>query len=309
MPTTSPSALTSGPPELPGLAAASNWMRLLHALLAFLREDSRARPETTPERDRRADAERKADRDHLVAGAKVGGRAQRRRHEVVGQDARPDDREVVLGPRADDDGLGLGAVGEDDLELLRRRRDVQVGEDRALVDDDDAGADRGVLLVEVFLDPLGRRGHFDRRFRLPRLGRLRRPVVGRVGVQRVSRLEPVHLDDRGNDPRIGKRGDGRRPRTLVEDEVHSIGELALREVLLLGLQQVIHADNRERRKQRRSRRAPCPDACRRPSTTERPRAAAASGLRRSRTAHIVTGCGRSVRADASSFGRVALDRL
>src|SRR5262249_39364819 len=27
MPTTSPSAVTSGPPELPGLTAASNWMR------------------------------------------------------------------------------------------------------------------------------------------------------------------------------------------------------------------------------------------------------------------------------------------
>ena len=42
---------------------------------------------------------------------------------------------------ADDVGVGLGAVGEHDADPLRRRHDVQVGEDDALVDDDDAGAD------------------------------------------------------------------------------------------------------------------------------------------------------------------------
>src|SRR6185312_12098310 len=36
IPTTSPSASTSGPPELPGLAAASNWMRSLSGFLFSL---------------------------------------------------------------------------------------------------------------------------------------------------------------------------------------------------------------------------------------------------------------------------------
>ena len=37
---------------------------------------------------RRADAEGKADRDHLIARREIGGRAQRRRHEIVGHRLR-----------------------------------------------------------------------------------------------------------------------------------------------------------------------------------------------------------------------------
>ncbi len=48
MPTTSPSIVTSGPPELPGLAAASNWIRLVSMRLPSGERYSRLRPETTP---------------------------------------------------------------------------------------------------------------------------------------------------------------------------------------------------------------------------------------------------------------------
>src|SRR5438876_68369 len=47
MPTTLPSIVTSGPPELPGLAAASNWIRLVSRSPSGER-NCRFRPETTP---------------------------------------------------------------------------------------------------------------------------------------------------------------------------------------------------------------------------------------------------------------------
>ncbi|MPN22111.1 hypothetical protein SDC9_169494 [bioreactor metagenome] len=48
MPITSPSIVTSGPPELPGLAAASNWMRLRSTCLPSGDWNSRLKPESTP---------------------------------------------------------------------------------------------------------------------------------------------------------------------------------------------------------------------------------------------------------------------
>jgi hypothetical protein len=49
MPTTSPSLVTSGPPEFPGLAAASNWMRLVNCRFPCGERYSRRNPEMTPE--------------------------------------------------------------------------------------------------------------------------------------------------------------------------------------------------------------------------------------------------------------------
>src|SRR5690606_2964848 len=49
MPTTWPSMSTSGPPELPGLAAASNWIRLVSRRWPSGERNSRRSPETTPE--------------------------------------------------------------------------------------------------------------------------------------------------------------------------------------------------------------------------------------------------------------------
>ena len=48
MPTTWPSIVTSGPPLLPGLAAASNWIRLVSVLSPSAERNSRFRPDTTP---------------------------------------------------------------------------------------------------------------------------------------------------------------------------------------------------------------------------------------------------------------------
>ena len=48
MPTTWPSRLSSGPPELPGLTAASNWIRPLSVWPVFGTVNERSRPETTP---------------------------------------------------------------------------------------------------------------------------------------------------------------------------------------------------------------------------------------------------------------------
>ena len=107
MPTTSPSIVTSGPPELPGLTAASNWMRLVSARSPPRDRYSRRRPETTPGRRRRPDAEREADRDDLVARREIGGRAQRRRRQVVGNCLGLKHGEIVLGSHADDGRLAI----------------------------------------------------------------------------------------------------------------------------------------------------------------------------------------------------------
>ena len=47
-PTTLPSMVTSGPPEFPGLAAASNWMRLRISCLPSGERNTRPSPETMP---------------------------------------------------------------------------------------------------------------------------------------------------------------------------------------------------------------------------------------------------------------------
>ena len=49
MPTTSPSIVTSGPPELPGFAAASNWIRLVIVCRPSGERNSRLSPETMPD--------------------------------------------------------------------------------------------------------------------------------------------------------------------------------------------------------------------------------------------------------------------
>ncbi len=71
MPITSPSALNSGPPELPGLMAASVWMPPV--MVAPLGDcSSRSVAETTPRREREVEAERVADGDDLFADGDLG---------------------------------------------------------------------------------------------------------------------------------------------------------------------------------------------------------------------------------------------
>src|SRR6185437_9323581 len=103
MPTTSPSIVASGPPELPGFAAASNWIRLVNRRLPSRERCSRLSPDTT-----RADAERKSDDEHVVAHGQIARRAQRRRCQVIGDLLGLQDREVVLRLQADHVGVRFG---------------------------------------------------------------------------------------------------------------------------------------------------------------------------------------------------------
>ena len=143
MPTTSPSIVTSGPPELPGLAAASNWIRLVSMRLPSGERNSRLqarrpRPPTTdgPMPNGKPTATTSSPGCRSPVERSVAGM------QVVGDRLRLQHGEVVLGLRADDVGLGLGAVGEGDRRSRLAPRDhVQVGEDDAVVDDDHAGAD------------------------------------------------------------------------------------------------------------------------------------------------------------------------
>ena len=75
----SPSAVTSGPPELPGLASASNWIRLVRIRLPSGRMVFALQAGDDAGGGRRADAERQPDRHHLIADREIGGRSQRRR--------------------------------------------------------------------------------------------------------------------------------------------------------------------------------------------------------------------------------------
>ena len=141
MPTTSPSAVTSGPPELPGLTAASNWIRLVRMRLPSCERNSRRRPDTTPDdadgpmpngnpprRPRRPLRDRRVDR--MVAAARSSGIV------LACSTARS-----CSGRMPGDHRVRFGSVGEDHLDPVRGSDHMQVGEYDALVDDDHAGAD------------------------------------------------------------------------------------------------------------------------------------------------------------------------
>ena len=81
--TTWPAALTSGPPELPGLMAASVWIRPSSDTPSVCR--SRSLADTMPRVTvaLAAEVEGVADGDHLVAHPQVVGRTELGGHEVV----------------------------------------------------------------------------------------------------------------------------------------------------------------------------------------------------------------------------------
>ena len=83
MPTTWPAALTSGPPELPGLMAASVWMRPSRATPSAVEVAVLGRHDAAGDGGLAAEVEGVADGDHLVADLEVVGRAELGGHEVV----------------------------------------------------------------------------------------------------------------------------------------------------------------------------------------------------------------------------------
>ena len=146
MPITRPAASSSGPPELPGLIAASVWMHVVD-LEAVGRLDLPLQGRDDAGRQRALEAERVADRDRRVADLDAVRAAERERgqlarrrldlqHREVGRLVAPDDLRV-------DDVL----VGELDGDLRRALDDVRVREDRAVAVDDEARAGRLAALL------------------------------------------------------------------------------------------------------------------------------------------------------------------
>jgi len=222
MPITSPSSVTSGPPELPGFTAASNWMRLVSRrdVVALQAGDDAGG-------NRRADAERKSHRHHFIAGAQPGGGTHDRRHHVVGQALCLQHGEIVLGPLADERRFGIEPVEEGDVDAPRALHDMQVGEDEARVDDDHARAAlpvgfAGVHALRALLAVVGHGAHCNHRREDLFVG-LRRRRRRRRGVERVlddgldvllakaRRLHHPHRADQKEDPRRERRDDEAPP--------------------------------------------------------------------------------------------------
>ena len=145
IPITRPSPSSSGPPELPGLIAASVWITLL-IVNPFGDLIWRWSAETIPAVDRAVEPERVADRDHGVADAERRGVAELERMQLVGRGVHLEQRDVgrrILADHLSADRLrGIG-VAERDLDLLCPVDDVRVREYVALVVDHEARARRG----------------------------------------------------------------------------------------------------------------------------------------------------------------------
>ena len=152
MPTTAPSMSTSAPPELPGLMAASVWMKKPESLMPRL---VRATAETMPlvtvwptakglptasTRSPTSSSSESPNSKHREVAAAI----LQLQHGEVGALVAEQDLRLVFAP-----------VGERHLHLGRAVHDVLVGDDDALRVDDDAGAERGAR-------PLARRRRAER---------------------------------------------------------------------------------------------------------------------------------------------------
>ena len=147
MPITSPAALSSGPPELPGLIGASvcrtlSIVKPLGAVIVALQGGDHAG------RERPFEIERVADRQHRIAHLRRARVAERERmqRQSVGRDAQH--REIVGRDPADHLGFDVLAFFEAHRHLDRVLDHVVVGEDRAVPVDHDARA--GVLALLRF---------------------------------------------------------------------------------------------------------------------------------------------------------------
>ena len=122
IPITSPAALISGPPELPGLIAASVWITW-EIEKPFGRLDLPLQGGDDAAGDGAVEAERVADRDHRVADFGFGGVAEGQRMDFARRRVDLEQGDVGAGVGADHFGVvGLFRVAEFDRDLARRLR-------------------------------------------------------------------------------------------------------------------------------------------------------------------------------------------
>ena len=188
-PTTSPARLTSGPPELPGLIAASVCTALMYddSLSESPVVTGRLRALTMPAVTVWLRPSGRAEGDDRVADVEDGGRPE------GGRDEGPraldlEDREVVDRAAPDHGGVVPVALRVDDLDravVLGRGRDhVVVGDDVPLAVEDEARAGRAAVLAVEGGDDLHGAGQ-------QRLGDRRRPSRCRPPRGRVLGLDGV----------------------------------------------------------------------------------------------------------------------
>ena len=145
--------LSNGPPELPGLTAASNWI-IPESVRPFAELESAVEPGDHPRGQRTDEAERVADGECLVADLRA--RAEHGRHDHRRQPARRQHGDVVGRVRRRDGCGRRGPVSEGDLDHGGALDDVKCGQDVALGVDDDPGAE---VLGAAGPSPLGLDDH------------------------------------------------------------------------------------------------------------------------------------------------------
>ena len=150
MPITSPREETSGPPELPGLSAASVWITSSISRPERARSE-RPSAETTPAVTVELEAERIADRDHQLAAPQPLGIAERRRRQGHRR-IDPHQREVGVGIVADHARRQAASLGGHQLDARGAADHVAVGQHQAVGRDDDARAGAGARRIAAVPD-------------------------------------------------------------------------------------------------------------------------------------------------------------
>ena len=128
MPTSLPFESTSAPPELPGLIAASVWMKFSYVLMPRF---AAAQRRDDAHRHGLADAERVADGEHHVTHLQRVRAAEGDRRQVARLDFQHS--KVAFGVSADQLGFELAAIRERHRDLVGGLNDMVVGQYEAIL--------------------------------------------------------------------------------------------------------------------------------------------------------------------------------
>ncbi len=158
MPITWPSRLSSGPPELPGLTAASIWIKPVQILPAAGGFEGTVEAGNDAGAHRAVQTEGIADHVSLIPDLHGVQVAQSGGHELRRGLVCAQDGDVILRLRGGHLGGGLGAIREGQLDAGRVGDDVQGGEDVAAIVDDNA-APQAALALAVRAGGLGLHEH------------------------------------------------------------------------------------------------------------------------------------------------------